>query len=352
VQLILVGMEGSAEIASGQIVPARMRKPMNRYTQLTREQRYQIQECIRWKYKLKLSTIAARVGVSVSTISRELKRNATNGRGYRAEAANNKALARRMNKVRPRITQAQWSQIELQLRNDWSPEQIMLWGRKNGQLSVSHERIYQYILEDKMAGGDLFKHLRGSKKRRNRYGSYKKRNPVAERVFIDERAPAVEKRLIRGHWEVDLIMGKRQRCPMVTLTERKSRFCLIGQVDSKNATSVMQRVIELLLPFKTLVRTITSDNGKEFAYHKKIAEQLDAKFYFAHPYHSWERGTNENTNGLLRQYLPKTMDFRSITQDQLDHAMNRLNHRPKKCLKMKTPSEVFFNSNQRVALTN
>jgi len=325
---------------------------MRRYTQLTREQRYQIQECRRWKYKLKLSTIAARVGVSVSTISRELKRNSTNGRGYRAESANNKALARRMNKVSPRITQTQWGHIEQQLRQDWSPEQIMLWLRKHGLPSVSHERIYQHIVQDKIAGGDLFKHLRGSKKRRNRYGSYKKRNPVADRVFIDERSAAVEKRLIRGHWEVDLMMGKRQRCPLVTLTERKSRFCLIGKVDSKNATSVMRRIIELLMPFKHLVRTITSDNGKEFAYHKHIARQLDAKFYFARPYHSWERGTNENTNGLLRQYLPRSMDFTCVTQDQLDHAMNRLNHRPKKCLNMKTPNQVFFNSNQRVALAN
>jgi len=325
---------------------------MRRYKQLTREQRYQIQECRRWKNKLKLSTIAGRVGVSVSTISRELKRNSTNGRGYRAEAANNMALARRLDKVTPRIDRARWEQIESLLGEDWSPEQITLWQRKHQQWSVSHERIYQHILQDKAAGGDLYKHLRCSKKRRNRYGSYKKRNPIADRVFIDERSQSVEKRLIRGHWEVDLMMGKKHRCPIVTLAERKSRFCLIGKVDSKNATGVMEKIIELLMPFKQLVRTITSDNGKEFAYHKQIANQLHSKFYFAHPYHSWERGTNENMNGLLRQYLPRSKDFTEVTEDELDYAMNRLNHRPRKCLNMKTPHEVFFNLNQGVALRN
>lgn len=325
---------------------------MRGYTQLTRAQRYQIQECARWKNKLKLSTIAARVGVSVSTISRELRRNATNGRGYRAEAANNKALARRLNKSRCRIDERLWQEVESLLRQDWSPEQITLWLKKHHSDSVSHERIYQYIQEDKASGGDLYKHLRGSKKRRNRYGSYQKRNPVADRTFIDDRPSSVEKRLVRGHWEVDLVMGKRSRCPLVTLSERKSRLYLVGQVERKQAHLVREKIIEMLLPFKSLVKTITSDNGKEFAEHKLIAKALDAKFYFAHPHRSWERGTNENTNGLLRQYLPKSRDFSTLSEDELEHAMNRLNFRPRKCLNMRTPHEVFFQSSQRVALTN
>jgi len=171
-------------------------------------------------------------------------------------------------------------------------------------------------------------------------------------VFIDDRPPSVENRKIIGHWEVDLMIGKAQRCPLVTLTERKSRFELVGQVADRSAEGVSQAIITLLKPFKNKVRSITSDNGKEFAYHEKIARALDAKFYFAHPYASWERGLNENFNGLLRQYFPKGSDFSAITQEQLHDAMVRLNNRPRKCLDMKTPIQVFFKTNQSVALAN
>jgi len=148
------------------------------------------------------------------------------------------------------------------------------------------------------------------------------------------------------------MIGKAQRCPLVTLTERKSRLELVGKVADRSAEAVSEAIIALLHPFKNKVRSITSDNGKEFAYHEKIAQALDAKFYFAHPYASWERGLNENFNGLLRQYFPKGSDFSAITQEQLHDAMARLNNRPRKCLSMKTPIQVFFKTNQSVALAN
>lgn len=325
---------------------------MRGYAQLTLDQRYQIQECKRWKRRLKLSTIAARVGVSISTISRELKRNCTAGRGYRAKHAHNLALQRRETKSTPRIDAERWRQVEDRLREDWSPEQISLWQKKHRFASVSHESIYQYVYADKRTGGDLHKHLRCKKKRRKRYGTYKKRGHIVDRVSIDERAASVEKRLQIGHWELDTIQGKKQRCPIVTLVERKSRYTLIGQVSSNKADNVAKTIIRLLEPHAKKVKTLTSDNGKEFAFHKTIAQKLDAKFYFAHPYASWERALNENTNGLLRQYFPKNSDFSKLKQYELDHAMERLNNRPRKCLNMSTPNQIFLKTKQSVALGN
>lgn len=325
---------------------------MSGYTQLTLEQRYQIQECKTWKRKLKQSVIAGRVGVSVSTISRELKRNSTAGRGYRAKHAHNRALQRRQEKTVPRITELQWQRVECLLRQDWSPEQITLWLKKKSLAPVSHERIYQRIYADKRDGGDLHKHLRCKKKRRKRYGSYKKRGHIVDRVSIDERPESVEKRLHIGHWELDTIQGKGQRCPIVTLVERKSRYTLIGQVESNKAENVAQTIIRLLKPYAQQVKTLTSDNGKEFAYHTDVAQQLDAKFYFAHPYASWERALNENTNGLLRQYFPKKTDFSKLEPEALENAMDRLNNRPRKCLNMCTPDQIFHKRKQSVALGN
>lgn len=322
---------------------------MSHYTQLTLDQRYQIQECRSFNNQFKLATIAARVGVSVSTISRELRRNMS-GRGYQAKYAHRQATERRLGKAISRMTVQNWLFVERRIRNDWSPEQISLWLKKYGDFTVSHESIYQYLLTDKAQGGTLYTHLRGKNSRRNRYGSYKKRGHIKDRTFIDERPASVEKRLTIGHWELDTVMGKAQRCPLVTLTERKSRFELVAKVSSKNANVVANAIIELLLPYKNKVRTITTDNGKEFAYHKKIAAALDAKIYFAHPYASWERGLNENTNGLLRQYFPRKTDFSTITDAQIEQALYRLNNRPRKCLGMKTPHQVFFKTNQSVAL--
>lgn len=324
---------------------------MRGYKQLTEIQRYQIQEMRRFKIKLRLSTIAKRLGVSESTVSRELRRNRSK-RGYRAGYAHRKAQERLQSKAHKRFSDDDWAYVNELLRKDWSPEQISLWLKKYGTFTISHEHIYQHILCDKKHGGDLHKHLRSQRQRKRRYGSSKDNGHLRNRVFIDERPESVERRLIIGHWEVDLVMGRKSRRPLLTLVERKSRLTLVAQVARKSAGAVRDAMVKLLMPFKQSVRTITSDNGLEFAYHEQVAELLEAKFYFAHPYHSWERGTNENTNGLLRQYFPRSRDFTTIKKSQIIHATDRLNNRPRKCLDMETPNQVFFKNKQRLALAN
>jgi IS30 family transposase len=243
-----------------------------------------------------------------------------------------------------------WELIETKLRLDWSPEQVSGWLSRHQAIQVSHEWIYQYILVDKQAGGDLYRHLRCQKKRRKRYGSYDRRGKLPNRVSIEERPAIVEKRLRIGDWEVDTLTGKRHCQAIVTLTERKSRFALLRKVDRRTADQVGEAGIELLHPVTDRLHTLTADNGKEFAEHERVAQELQADFFFAHPYAAWERGANENMNGLIRQYIPKNSDPDAITNADLIWIMTRLNHRPRKCLDFLSPFEVFFD--QSVALTS
>lgn len=318
---------------------------MRPYTQLTQEQRYQI-------YALKktghsYSEIAEVIGVHKSSVSRELKRN-RGQRGYRPQQAQSLAMERRQKGV-PRITVEVWAKVESLLRQDWSPEQICGRLKKEQRICISHEWIYQYVLEDKRAGGDLYRHLRCQKKRRKRYGKYDRRGKLPNCRSIEERPAIVNGRKRLGDWEVDTIIGKRHKQALVTLTERKSRFTLLGKVAQRTAQAVQNQIHRLLLPVADKVHTLTSDHGKEFAYHQQIAEMLHLKFYFAHPYAAWERGTNENTNGLLRQYFPKKHDFHFLSHKEIEQAMSKLNFRPRKSLRFKTPFEVFYHSS--VALT-
>ena len=292
--------------------------------------------------------IAAVIGKHKSTVSRELKRN-KGQRGYRPKQAHHKALGRR-NHSHKRISGETWELIETKLRLDWSPEQVSGWLYRHHAIQVSYEWIYQYILADKQAGGDLYRHLRCQKKRRKRYGSYDRRGKMPNRVSIDERPAIVAERTRIGDWEVDTLVGKRHRQAIVTLTERKSRFSLLAKVDQRTADQVGDAVIELLQPVADHLHTLTADNGKEFADHERIAHALRVDFFFAHPYAAWERGTNENMNGLIRQYIPKTQDFAAVTKVELLKVMNRLNHLPRKCLDFQSPFEVFFD--QSVALTS
>lgn len=313
---------------------------MRDYAQLTQEQRYHI-------YYLKKtgstqSMIATEIGVHKSTISRELSRN-LGGRGYRPKQAQEFALARQQNRVKPRIRAKTWALVEFFLRFDFSPEQVTGFLKKEHGLSVSHERIYQHIYADKRGGGDLHKHLRCQKKRKKRYGKYSRRGIIPNRTGIEQRPAIVETRQRIGDWEADTIIGKGHRQAIVTLTERKSRITLIKKVVRKTAEAVRDAVLDLLSPIAHAVHTITSDNGTEFAGHKAIAEKLRTAFYFAHPYHAWERGTNENANGLVRQYFPKGHDFKTITDEQINFVMNRLNNRPRKTLGFLTPMQVFYN---------
>ena len=320
---------------------------MRTYKQLTQEQRYQIY--ILKKTGQKQYKIARLLGVHKSTISRELGRN-RGLKGYRPKQAHRKAVSRRFHKSLPRIPLSTWAFVEHLIKNEWSPEQISAWLKLQCDIRVSHETIYQYILSDKKMGGKLFCHLRCQRKRKKRYGSYGHRGQIPNRISIDERPIIVDRRSRIGDWEVDTIIGKSHKQAIVSVTERRTKLSLIRKVKHKTASAVGQSVIELLHPVSEKVHTITSDNGKEFADHQQISESLHADFFCAHPYSSWQRGTNENTNGLIRQYFSKNRSFSTITDEEINLVMDKLNNRPRKSLGFKTPNQVFYNHN-RVALT-
>jgi IS30 family transposase len=316
------------------------------YTQLTQEQRYQISALLKMDHNQ--TEISEVIGTHKSTVCRELGRNCGQ-RGYRPKQAHHKALCRR-NHGHFHILPETWDLIETKLRLDWSPEQISGWLQRLYAIQVSHEWIYQHILVDKQAGGELYRHLRCQKKRRKRYGSYDRRGKLPNRASIEERPVIVEQRQRIGDWEVDTIVGKGHHQGIVTLVERKSRFALLSKVEQRTADQVSNAMIDLLLPVSDRLHTITADNGKEFAEHERIAHELQVDFFFAHPNAAWERGANENMNGLVRQYIPKKRNFASVTNFELIHIMKRLNHRPRKCLDFMSPFEVFFD--QSVALTS
>lgn len=312
------------------------------YAHLTQEQRYQIY--ILHKVGHTQSAIATMLEVHKATLSRELRRN-SGQRGYRASQSHRLACQRRHRaSARPRIAAAAWALCDAQLRQEWSPQQVSDWLRETHGIKVSHERIYQHILADKHQGGDLYRHLRCQKQRKKRYGTYDRRSIIPHRIGIEQRPPIVDTRRRVGDWEVDTIIGKNHRQALVSLTERKSRLALIHKVERKTAHAVSRAIVGLLQPYRNRVHTLTSDNGTEFAYHEHVSAALGADFFFARPFASWQRGTNENTNGLIRQYFPKQRDFTTITDAEIHHAMQRLNNRPRKTLGFKTPNQVFFKS--------
>jgi IS30 family transposase len=236
------------------------------------------------------------------------------------------------------------------LRDDWSPEEIAGRTRLEKSLKISHEWIYQFVYADKADGGDLHTHLRCRKQRRKRYGSGRqRRGQLADRVGIEERPESANARSEVGHWEADTIRGKNQRGGCVTVVERVSRFTRLGKLNRLTAKMTAERLRKRLASLADAVSSITSDNGKEFAAHRQVSQGLDCEFYFADPYASWQRGTNENTNGLIRQYLPKSRDLLTLTGPEIRSIENRLNHRPRKCLGYLTPHEVLFE--QRTEMT-
>jgi len=316
------------------------------YTQLTSPQRYQIKSLIQAEQSAR--KIAEIIGVTRSTIYRELQRN-TGKRGYRPHQAHEKAMARRRTKQKAQIMKKTWEQVEKYLRMDMSPEQVSGRLKKQDDIAISPEWIYQYIYNDKRRGGDLHKHLRCQKPYRKRTGSYDRRGRIPNATSIEKRPQIVAERTRLGDWEVDLIIGKGNQGAVVTLTERKSRFTLLRRVVSKQADKVADAIIQLLRWVKHRF-TITADNGKEFTNHAQINRHLNIDVFYAHPYSSWERGTNENTNGLIRQYLPKSRNLKTVTTHEELMIMDRLNHRPRKCLDFSTPYEVFFGYDS-VALT-
>jgi len=312
---------------------------MDSYKQLTLEQRYGIYSLFKTGHNQ--TEIAAVIGVNKSTISRELCRN-HGERGYRYRQAHHMAVNRRKDKVPFRIDGSTWTMVESLISEDWSPEQIAGWMKLEMGICVSHEWIYHHLMVDKQSGGDLYRHLRCRKKRKKRYGSNDRRGEIKNKVSIDERPSIVDSRERLGDWEADTIIGKRHKQAIVSLTERKSRFALIYKVERKTSDQVTKTISKLLIPIKDYVHTLTFDNGKEFAGHEVLSKKLEAESYFAHPYSSFERGLNENTNGLIRQYFPKKRDFTTISDEEIIRTIKKLNNRPRKCLGFKTPNQVFF----------
>jgi len=287
---------------------------MKKYKQLTSGQRYQI-------YGLKQAgldqtQIAQKVGVDKSTISREFRRN-KGGRGWRPKQAQSLRDERKRASLNgKRFSSDEWAEVERLIRADLSPEQAADRLALEGGLQISHEAIYRHIYAGRRDVGDVCQHLRGQKPYRKRYASgQERRGVIKNRVSIDERPEIVD---------------------------RKTRYVLAGHIRSKHADGVTAVATRLLMPHKDKCHTITFDNGKEFAGHESIAAELQASVYFAHPYSSWERGLNENSNGLIRQYFPKGMDLTDVTEEQVQLAVERLNHRPRKVLGGRSPHEVLF----------
>ena len=318
---------------------------MRKYRQLTEDDRIEI-------YAMKQAgkqqnKIAFKLGVHPSTISRELARN-TGLRGYRPKQAQQKTLHRRFfARKAVKMTPETMGYIESKLRQEHSPEQIaerMKFDPDWHGPAVSHERIYQHIWQDKAQNGTLYRHLRigGTKQRRKRRNSRDMRGTIKNRVGIEKRPNIVERKTRLGDWEGDTIVGKNHQGALVTLVDRKSKLSLIGKVDRYTAEAVEQTIVRLIELVPKRNYTLTVDNGKEFANHESVADTLQIKVYFADPYSAWQRGLNENTNGLIRQYVPRGSEVRTLTNQQIKHIMNRLNNRPRKTLGYLTPNEVFY----------
>lgn len=294
--------------------------------------------------------IARELGRSPSTVSRELARNRSNHRRYRAVQAQRDYLQRRERSRKPHRLAAHAPlrrYVETKLGEDWAPEQIArtlpLDFPRDATMRISHETIYTFVYADKRANGTLYTHLRQAHRSRRRRGNVnRKRGLLPGRVSIEDRPKIVETRRRTGDWEADLVHGRRRGPAVLTLVERKHGFLLAEKVRDKRAYTVAQAILAAFRQIPNeLVKTITFDNGKEFALFKTVEQALDAKTYFARPYAAWERGTNENTNGLLRQYLPKSADLHLLDERELNRIADKLNNRPRKRLDFRTPAHTF-----------
>jgi IS30 family transposase len=319
------------------------------YTHLSKDERNVIGALKKEKYSL--SAIARHLGRDPSTISREIRRNNRSMDGsYRPSHADSNYNARKRRARRgSRFDLGEWKMIEELIREDFSPEQVSGKLKLDGKLSISHETIYLYIWEDRKNHGSLHTHLRcHHKQRRKRYGKYDSRGRLAGKTMINERPQQANDRSEIGHWEIDTVHGKGKE-GIVTIVDRKTGYVMIGQINARTVAETNSRTKKLISRCKEHFLTVTSDNGSEFHGYKKIEKSCDLKFYFAWPYHSWERGTNENTNGLIRQYLPKGCSMADLTQVECNAIARKLNNRPRKRHGYRTPNELF-NASSNVAL--
>jgi IS30 family transposase len=313
------------------------------YHQITFAERYSL-GLLRQR-GLSTAAIARILGRHRSTIGREVHRNATHhDGGYRPQLADWYARGRRSRSRRNRrFGPAEWARIQELIREDWSPEQVAGRLRRQGALRISPETIYRYIWADKRQGGTLYRHLRGARKlKRKRYGAYDSRGRLAGKRPITARPAEVEMRATVGHWEGDTVLGAGQAGPCVlSLVERKTGYLLLGKLRRRCTTDVTARATQLIRAQRRPVRTLTVDNGTEFHAYRAIEQATRIRVYFATPHHAWERGTNENTNGLLRQYLPKRSSMKQLTQHDCNRLADKLNRRPRKRLSYRTPEECY-----------
>ena len=313
------------------------------YRQITYAERYTLG--LLRRQGLSPAAIARVLGRHRSTILREIRRNRTrHDGGYRPQLADWYARGRRSRSRRnQRFTRRDWRRVGRLLACKWSPEQIAGHLRRRRLLHISHETIYRYIWADKRAGGTLYMHLRGARKqRRKRYGRYDSRGRLAGKRPITDRPAAVATRMQVGHWEVDTMLGAGQAGPCVlTLVERKTGYVAIGKLRARTTAHVTQRATQLIRRQPRPVRTVTADNGTEFHDYATIERRTATRFYFATPHHAWERGTNENTNGLIRQFLPKGQSMADLSQHDCNRIAQQLNRRPRKRLGYRTPEECY-----------
>jgi IS30 family transposase len=318
---------------------------------LTYPQRYSIEMML--KSKIAKKTIWNTLGISKSTFYRELKRN-SKPRSYNAKYAQMLADERQKEQhVKTKLTQDMFSYIKRKLKLYWSPDQIVGAARDEGVEMLSYVTIYKLISKDIQQGGELYKHLRNSgEKYKKKYGSSDKRGQIPDKVPIEQRPKEVALKQRIGDFEVDLIIGKNHKGAQLTIVDRATSFTLIQTLKTKRASEVSKAIITALMPYKSIVKTITNDNGKEFANHKEVAKKLEADVYFCNPYASYERGLNKYTNKLIRQFYPKSMELNNIKQIQNLKIMKLLNKRPRKKLNYKTPEKLFFTKFEKLALAS
>jgi IS30 family transposase len=312
------------------------------YHQLTQEERYRI-TALRM-CRCSRAEIARQLQRHPSTIGRELRRNLTHHDGdYRAEKAHSYATARRRRcRRRARFSAADMARVARLVRRKWSAEQISGVLKKRGTLRISHETIYRHIRWDKQAGGDLWRHTRiMSKFGRKRYRSLDSRGVLPGKRSIADRPVEVEGRRRIGHWEGDTVMGRDLRHCVLTLVERKTGYAIIKKLAARNKEQVTRAATRAIRRHCRRFKTLTLDNGTEFHDYAVLEQRFPVKIYFATPYHSWERGSNENFNGLVRQYLPRGVCMSAVTQAQCNHIANDLNHRPRKRYGYNTPATLY-----------
>ena len=320
---------------------------------LTLDQRYQIQA---YKESGKTQTeIAALILKDKSVVCRELKRNTNEMGRYKATYASGLSAIRKERLKRPRKLSIEMEKEikKALIEQQWSPEQIKGRSDKEQRLMVSHERIYQMIRKDKQEGGNLYTHTRHHLKHRKRpVGG--KLVVIKDKVSIDDRPVIINDKGRFGDWEIDTIVGAENKGAIVTIVERQTGFLFMKKLpQGKVALGLAKTVIDMLMPYKQFILSITSDNGTEFAGHKLISKKLDTAFFFAHPYSSWERGLNENTNKLIRQYIPKKQSFEDYNEQNIKDMQHKINQRPRKKLQFNNPKHVFYtNLDTKVALAS